>query len=146
MAPSVVPSVSNSFKPRLVELINGMSEEQCQKLFESMQAPGSKNNRKDRRSVLRVDFQCPVYIEGIPGQQTIQDLGTGGAFVACDSACKDHFSTGELIKLNIKPSNEDPAIEVQAQIVNFSEGGMHCKFAHLDRQKKDVIRRLLNTA
>ena len=109
-----------------------------------MQAGGSKNKNRDQRSVLRMDFQCPVYIEGIPGQQTIKDLGVGGAFVACDSACKDHFTTGEVVKLDIKPPNEDATLRVQAQIVNFSDGGMHCKFAHLDRKKADVIRHLLN--
>jgi hypothetical protein len=145
MANSIGPNATHSIRPRIVELINGMTEDQCRKLFENMQAM-DKDTSKEQRSVLRVDFQCPVYIEGIPGQQTIKDLGIGGAFVACDSSCRDNFSTGELIKLTIKPSNEDKVIRVQAQIVNFSDRGMHCKFAHLDRRTADAIRHWLNMA
>ncbi len=139
MANSIEPNENPSIKPRLVELINGMPEDQCQKPFEKMQG-------KERRLVPRVDVQWPVYIEGIPGQQTITDLGTGGAFVECDSACRDNFSTGEMIRLTIKPSNEDDMILVQAQIVNFSDRGMHCSFAHLDRRTADTIHHWLNMA
>jgi hypothetical protein len=146
MANSMEPNANFSIRPRLVELINGMTEDQCKKLFENMQAMEPKDTSKEQRSVLRVDFQCPVYIEGIPGEQTITDLGIGGAFVACDSACMGNFSTGELIRLTIKPSNEDNVIRVQAQIVNFSDRGMHCKFAHLDRKTAGAIHHWLNMA
>ena len=137
MANSIEPNENPSIKPRLVELINGMPEDQCQKPFEEMQG-------KERRFVPPVDVQWPVYVEGIPGQKTITDLSIVGAFVECDSACRDKFSPGELIRLTIKPSNEDDMIEVKAQIVNFSDRGMHCKFAHLDPRTACAIEYCLN--
>ena len=157
MANSIGPNAGHSIRPRLLEQINGMTENQCQELFEKMQAmipedkweyPGtaySTETNKERRSVPRVDFKCPVYIEGISGQKTITDLSTQGAFVECDTTCKRKFSSGELIRLTIKHGRED-VIQVQAQIVNFSDAGMHCMFAHLDRKTADTIHHWLGVA
>ena len=156
MANPVETNANQSIRPKLVELINGMTEDQCQKLFENMQAMGKNFNKEypattwsakrhqERRSVSRVDYHCPVSIEGTPGQQAITNLSVEGAFVECDDACMSEFSTGELIRLSIKPSGEKNAVMVKAQIVNFSDRGMHCRFAHLDRKTKDTIRHWLH--
>lgn len=60
--------------------------------------------------------------------------------------CKNKFSSGELITLTIKPGTEDDMIRVQAQIVSFSDWGMHCKFAHLDRKMTGAINHWVSTA
>jgi hypothetical protein len=155
MANSVYPQANTNIRPKLVELINGMTDDQCQKLFQKMQAMVSKDKgehprtayatkkAKERRSVRRVDVQCPAFVEGIPGQKTMTDVSIEGAFVECDSACKSRFSCGELIKLTIQPEPKKEAIQVQAQIVSFSDWGMHCKFAHLDRKTAVALRHWL---
>jgi hypothetical protein len=141
-----------------VELINGLTEDECENLFKKMQAMVPKDKRgyprgcdsvetsEERRSGPRVDFQCPVYIEGVPGQKTITNLSAGGAFIQWEAASRSTFSTGELIRLTIQLAPEDDTIHVQAQIVNFSDHGMHCHFAHLDRRTAKAIDHWLHAA
>jgi len=94
---------------------------------------------KEQRVDPRVDLQCPVYIEGIRDQKTITDLSIGGVFVECDSASRNKFRTGQLIRLTIKLPTEDDMIQVPAEVVSYSDRGMHCQFAPLDRRTEDAI-------
>jgi hypothetical protein len=144
MANSIGPNANHSIRPRLAELNNVMAEDQHQKLSENMQAVAPKYTSKERRSVPRVNVQWPVYIEGIPGQQTITDLSIGGAFIECDSACRNKFRRGELIRLDIKLFTYDDVFQVPAQIVHISNRGMHCQFRHLDRRTVFAIYYCLN--
>ena len=95
---------------------------------------------QERRVDPRVDLQCPVYIEGIRDPKTITDLSMGGVFIECDSASRNKFRSGQLVRLTIKLPTEDEMIQVAAQVVNFSDRGLHCQFAHLDRKTEDAIR------
>jgi len=101
---------------------------------------------KERRVVPRVDFQCPVFIEGVRGQKTITDLGMGGVFIECDGASRGRFRPGQPIKLNIKLPTEDDMTQVQVDVVNFSDRGIHCQFSHLDRRAEDALMRCFNVA
>jgi Tfp pilus assembly protein PilZ len=94
---------------------------------------------KERRLDPRVDLQCPVYIDGIRDAKTITDLSIGGVFIECDSVSRNKFRIGQLITLDIKLPTENDMLPVKAQVVNYNDRGMHCKFAHLGRKTEDAI-------
>jgi Tfp pilus assembly protein PilZ len=101
---------------------------------------------EEKRVDTRVDIRCPVYIEGISDEKTITDFSIGGVFVECDAKSRNKFRIGQLILLQMKLPTEDNLVSVKAQVVNYSDQGMHCQFAHLGRKIEYAIYRFFNLA
>lgn len=101
---------------------------------------------EERRFAPRVDLQCPAYIEGIREEKSVTDFSLGGFFVECDAISRNKFRIGQLITLNIKLPTEDDLIQVRAQLINYSDRGMHCRFAHLGHRTEYAIHRCFNMA
>ena len=101
---------------------------------------------EERRIDPRVEFQCPVEIEGLRGEMKITDISISGVFVECQFAFRQKFRVDQSICLVIKLPTEDEMIRAQARIIGFGSRGLHCKFIHLARKSQEAIEYCFNVA
>jgi Tfp pilus assembly protein PilZ len=106
----------------------------------------AKKLAKDRRIGPRLDFHCPVLIQGIEGEFTITDISLEGAFIECDNATQSQFKTGQMLHLLIRLPTEDNPTEIKASIANVRAHGVGCRFIGLSKISKDAIHRCFNVA
>ncbi len=102
--------------------------------------------RDEKRTDPRVEFQCPVQIEGLHDGTTITDLSLGGAFIECPSAFGAKLRVGQTVGLNIKLPTEDEMIRVEAELVKLAGRGMHCRFINLGQKAAQAIQVAFNLA
>jgi Tfp pilus assembly protein PilZ len=86
---------------------------------------------EERRIDPRVEFRCPVEIEGFQGGQF---------------AFREKFRVDQSICLVVKLPTEDETIRAQARIMGFGSRGLHCKFIHLGRRSQEAIEYCFNVA
>lgn len=102
--------------------------------------------RDEKRTDPRVEFQCPVQIEGFRGGTTVTDLSLGGAFIECPSAFGAKLRVGQTVGLNIKLPTEDEMVRVEAEVVKLVGRGMHCRFVNLGQKTAQAIQVAFNLA
>jgi hypothetical protein len=99
---------------------------------------------EEKRIDPRVEFQCPVEIEGVKGEMIITDISLGGVFVECHFAFRQKFQVNQIIRLLMKLPTEQDVVAAEARIVSFSNRGMHCKFVNLSSKNEDAVRCCFN--
>lgn len=101
---------------------------------------------KDRRKGPRLDFHCPLLIQGVVGEYTITDISLEGAFIECDNPPQSRFTAKQVLSLLIRLPTEENPTEVKALIANVREHGVGCRFIGLTKDSKDAIHRCVNVA
>jgi Tfp pilus assembly protein PilZ len=101
---------------------------------------------KDRRIGPRLDFHCPVLIQGMEGAFTITDISLEGAFIECGNASESQFKLGQIMLLLIRLPTEDNPTEIKATVANVRTHGVGCRFLGLSKISKDAIHRCFNVA
>lgn len=101
---------------------------------------------KDRRKGPRLDFHCPVLIQGMEGEFIITDISLEGAFIECDNPSESQVKVGQTFLLLIRLPTEDNPTEIKASIANVRKHGIGCRFVGLTKNAKDAIHRCFNVA
>jgi hypothetical protein len=101
---------------------------------------------KDRRKGTRLDFHCPVLIQGLEGEYTITDISLHGAFIEYAHTPQSQFTVMQILNLLIRLPTEENPTEVKAIIANVREHGVGCRFAGLTKGAQDAIHRCFNVA
>jgi DNA-binding response OmpR family regulator len=98
---------------------------------------------EDKRQYPRLEFHCPVRIEGISGIHRITDISLGGAFVEYQTPST--FKVGEIHHLIVKVPTEYEPIKVKAQVANLQKRGIGFKYVDLSRRNQEIIRFCFDT-
>jgi len=93
---------------------------------------------EDKRRHLRLEFHCPVRVDGLKGLQKITDMSVGGIFV--ENAQASTFKKGQTLHLNIKLPTEYESIKVKAKVANVRDRGMGLEFVDLTQSHEQAIR------
>lgn len=113
------------------------------------QWPGSKESWMDfrmgvtdigdnRRQHPRLEFHCPVRVEGLKGIQKVTDMSVGGIFVQNEQAST--FKKGQTLHLNIKLPTEYEPITIKAEVANVRDRGIGLKFVDLTQSHQQALR------
>lgn len=111
--------------------------------------PGSKESWMDfrmgvtaigdnRRQHPRLEFHCPVRVEGLKGIQKVTDMSVGGIFVENEQAST--FKKGQTLHLNIKLPTEYEPITIKAEVANVRDRGIGLKFVDLTQPHQQALR------
>lgn len=92
----------------------------------------------DKRRHPRLEFHCPVRVEGLKGVQKITDMSEGGIFVENEQASM--FMKGQTLHLNIKLPTEYESIKIKAEVANVRARGIGLKFVDLNQSHEQAIR------
>jgi Tfp pilus assembly protein PilZ len=111
-----------SVKPKLVELINDMSEAQCRKLFEKLQAWTQKNRREHPRQPCSIPVEYATKDQGFKG--FIRDLSHGGVFIQT----RGSLEVGEEITMTFSTSSDQDPLKVDGEIVRKNLLGVGVRF------------------
>jgi len=106
----------------------------------------AKDAAKDRRKGPRLDFHCPLLIQGVEGEYTITDISLEGAFIECDTPPQSLFTVKQILNLLIRLPTEENPTEVKALIANVREHGVGCRFIGLSKASQEAIHRCFNVA
>ncbi len=98
----------------------------------------------EKRKTPRIEFHCPVLIEGFQGEKRITDLSLGGVFVECEDATKRTLQTGQALRLLMRLPTQAEPITVKVQVANVRERGIGCKFVELSRNNEEAIEHCFN--
>ncbi len=97
----------------------------------------------DKRLYPRLEFHCPVRIEGISGIHRITDISLGGAFVEYQTPSA--FKVGDIHHLIIKVPTEYEPVKVKAQVANLQKRGVGFKYVDLSRRNQEIVRFCFDT-
>lgn len=97
----------------------------------------------EKRRYPRLEFHCPVKIQGFDGVHKITDIGMGGVFVEIKNASQ--VKVGQVLQLAVKFPTEYEPTKLKAQVVNVRDRGIGFKFLDLSRENQEVIRVCFNT-
>lgn len=106
----------------------------------------TKDVGKERRKGPRIDFHCPLLIQGVPGEYTITDISLEGAFIESDTPSQSRFTAKQVLSLLIRLPTEENPTEVKALIANVRDRGVGCRFIGLTKDARDAIHRCFNVA
>jgi DNA-binding response OmpR family regulator len=98
---------------------------------------------EDKRRYPRLEFHCPVRVEGVKGVSRVTDISMGGVFV--EHKQPSSFTIGQTIHLVMKVPTEYEPVKVRAKVVNVRDRGIGFKFVDLTRRNQEVIRFCFNT-
>ena len=101
---------------------------------------------EEKRIDPRVEFQCPVEIEGFHGEMIVTDLSLGGVFIECQFAFQEEFQLNQTIYLLMALPTEEAPVGMQAKIVSFSRRGIHCKFINPGPKSHEAVQRCFGVA
>ncbi len=99
--------------------------------------------QRDNRRYPRLEFHCPVRIQGVDGVHRITDISIGGVFV--DHKEPSTVNVGQVLELIIKIPTELEPIKLKAEAVNVRKRGIGFKFVNLSRKNQGVIRFCFDT-
>ncbi|MGB5984828.1 MAG: PilZ domain-containing protein [Desulfobacterales bacterium] len=94
------------------------------------------NVEQERRHDPRLDFSCPVIINGIKGVHTLGDMSLGGVFIELNPGAA--VKIGQKIHLVIKLPTENYSIYVKSEVIFQNPKGIGCQF--LDIAENDLER------
>jgi c-di-GMP-binding flagellar brake protein YcgR len=97
----------------------------------------------DGRRHPRIEFHCPVRIEGLNGVHKVTDISLGGVFVEFQEPIK--LQVGETRQLTIKVPTEYDPIKVKAEVANARHRGVGFKFVELTGKNQEMIRFCFDT-
>ena len=106
----------------------------------------SQEVSEERRIDPRVEFRCPVTIEGVPNKQSVIDISLGGTFIECESALARRFQQGQTINLLINLPTEDELIKAKVRVACVTKQGIGCEFIALGRRSQEAIEQCFNLA
>jgi Tfp pilus assembly protein PilZ len=92
----------------------------------------------NRRQHPRLEFHCPVRVEGLKGIQKVTDMSVGGIFVQNEQASV--FKKGQTLHLNIKLPTEYEPITIMAKVANVRDRGIGLKFVDLTQSQQQALR------
>lgn len=98
---------------------------------------------EEKRRYPRLEFHCPVKVQGLEGVHRVTDIGMGGVFVELNDPSR--LEMGQTLQLAIKLPTEYEPIRLKAQVVNLRNRGAGFKFVDLSRENQEVIRVCFNT-
>jgi len=81
---------------------------------------------KERRDNPRLDFNCPVIINGVRGVHTITDMSLGGVFIELSPG--PTVKIGQKLHLVIKLPTEKHSIHIRSKVVFQNSKGIGCHF------------------
>jgi len=99
--------------------------------------------RIDRREFPRLDFRCPVLINGVPGVKQLADISLGGVFIDVPTAGAFHIDQELQLKLRL-PTETRPT-EVKAKVSYLGANGIGCMFIDPGDDEVRQIRRCFET-
>ena len=97
----------------------------------------------EKRRYPRLEFHCPVKIQGVEGVHRVTDIGMGGVFVEVNSA--SHLKLGQVLQLAMKLPTEYEPTKLKVQVANVRDRGVGFKFLDLSRENQEVIRVCFDT-
>lgn len=100
------------------------------------------SNYDEKRRYPRLEFHCPVKIQGLDGVHKVTDIGMGGVFVEVKGT--GHVKVGQVLQLAVKLPNEYEPIKLKARVANVRKRGIGFKFVDLSRENQEVIRVCFN--
>jgi Tfp pilus assembly protein PilZ len=101
---------------------------------------------EERRIDPRVEFHCPVTIEGVPREQRVTDISLGGVFIECGSALRGRFQQGQTIHLLLNLPTEDGLTKAKAKVTCVTEQGIGCKFIEMGKRRQEAIEQCFSLA
>jgi Tfp pilus assembly protein PilZ len=109
-------------KPRLLEFIGGLSEEQCKKIFQNLQTVTSK----DQRGHPRIACSIPVDYDTKNGPYAgfIKDISKGGVFIET----RAQLDVGEEIKMTFSSPSQKKPIKFAGRVVRKNMLGVSVRF------------------
>ena len=97
---------------------------------------------QERRRSPRLDFNCPVIINGIKGVHTITDLSMGGVFIELSAGTTLHHS--QKLHLVVKLPTENYSLHIKAQVEYQGKRGVGCQFLELAERDSEAFRHCFN--
>ncbi len=94
----------------------------------------------EKRGAPRVEFHCPVKIEGFKGEKRITDLSLGGLFIECENTLRRRLYEHQSLLLFMKLPTHDEALTVRARVATIGDRGIGCKFVNLNQKNKRAIK------
>ena len=101
---------------------------------------------KERRKEPRLDFHCPVLIQGIQGSYKMTDVSLEGAFIEYRNPPEPLSQVGQTLQLLIRLPTEDEPTAVKARVANVRKHGMGWRFVGMVRDAEEAIHRCFNVA
>jgi DNA-binding response OmpR family regulator len=98
---------------------------------------------EDQRRHPRLEFHCPVRIEGYQGVYNVTDISLGGVFVELEET--EAFDVGQVRQLTIKVPTEYEPIKLKAEVVNIRKRGVGFKYVELTPKNQEMIRFCFDT-
>lgn len=99
--------------------------------------------QRDKRRYPRLEFHCPVRIQGVDGVHRVTDISMGGVFVEHKEPVT--VNVGQILQLVIKIPTELEPIKLKAEVVNVRKRGVGFKFVDLSRRNQEVVRFCFDT-
>ena len=96
------------------------------------------------RKTPRIDFHCPVIIEGFKGEKRITDISLKGVFIQCEYTLRRRLQVGQKLALFMKFPLQGHPIHVNARVVNVTECGIGCQFIELNQSSREAIEYCFN--
>jgi len=96
----------------------------------------------EKRRYPRLEFHCPVKIQGFEGVHKVTDIGIGGVFVEIRNPSR--VKVGQVLHLAMKLPTEYEPVKLKAQVANVRKRGIGFKFVDLSRENQEAIRVCFN--
>ena len=95
---------------------------------------------KEKRDAPRVEFHCPVKIEGFKGEKRITDISLGGLFIECENTLRRKLEYGQTLRLFMKLPTYHEMLTGKVRVASVGERGIGCKYVDLNQKnKKNLI-------
>ena len=98
---------------------------------------------EEKRRCPRLEFHCPVRIQGVKEVKRVTDIGIGGIFVR--SEVPPALKMGQAIYLSMKLPTEREPVKVKAKVANVRDRGIGFRFVDLTPTNQEIIRCCFNT-
>ncbi len=97
---------------------------------------------EEKRRCPRLEFQCPVRIQGVKGVKRVTDIGIGGVFIEHEHP--PALEKGQSLHLIMKLPTEREPVKVKAEVVNMRDRGTGFRFVDLTPTNQEIIRFCFN--
>jgi uncharacterized protein (TIGR02266 family) len=115
-------SQTTSIKPRLIDLIDGLTEEQSKKLFRKLQCIVPEDQRKHPRVACSIPVDYTTKTRSFEG--FIHDISKGGVFIET----RAHLEVGETIKITFTSPNKSTPVKISGRVVRKNTNGVGVSF------------------
>jgi hypothetical protein len=98
----------------------------------------------EKRDTPRIEFHCPVKIQGVNREKRVTNLSVGGLFIECENILIHKLRIGKKLDLLIKLPTYDELLTVKVRIASVGNRGIGCNFVNLNQKSKKAIRDCFN--